>query len=443
MTSCDVSIHDPFSVGWYARCVMAYRSFLTRCGLLALVAGSLSACSSAEAAAPASSPAPAIPTVVARDGALRPVLAVSGVLAPYREIGVSAALNEPILEIRVHEGERVRAGEVLAVLESADLRATLAAAQQTAAENRARYLQQRYQSTVNVAQYSSNVTVARAASAQAQAVLGQAQADLGRYEQLAHAGYLPAQTLETQRVTVAADRQAVTAADAQLALALRNAGAGGDAQRAGIESAQIDAARAAVAASDQAVAQARLQLERAVLRAPVDGVVAALSAAIGEYPSGRQLFTLHDDAQMYAMLSASGSQALRLRGGEAAVVQTPDGAARITGVVEAVLDQLTPGTTNFVIKVRIPNRELRWRAGIPITARIALGPVDGVRIPLSAFADVTNDAVFAVRDGKARRVAVHVLASNGDAAIVDGVAPSERIVADGQSGVVDGDVVAR
>jgi HlyD family secretion protein len=421
---------------------MAYKSFVARCVLPVLAAGSLSACSSAEAAAPAPSPTPAVPTVVARYGTVRPTLAISGVLAPYREIGVSAALNEPIAEVRVHEGERVRAGEVLAVLASDNLRATLAAAQETAAENRARYAQQRFQSSVNVAQYASNVTVARAASAQARAVLDQARTDLRRYEALARQGYLPAQTLESQRVTVAADRQAVSAADAQLALALRNAGEGGDAQRAGIEAAQIDAARAAVAATEQAVAQTRLQLARTVLRAPVDGVVVAVAAAVGEYPSGRQLFTLHDDSSMYAMLSASGTQALRLRGGERAVVQTPDGGARTAGVVEAVLDQLSPGTTNFVVKVRIANDGLRWRAGIPVTARIALAPVGGPRIPVSAYADVTNDAVFAVRGGKARRVAVRTLASDGDAAVIDGVAPGDRIVEDGQSGVADGDAVS-
>jgi multidrug efflux pump subunit AcrA (membrane-fusion protein) len=422
---------------------MAYTSLVSRTVLVALAAGSLTACRSAEAAAPTASPPPPVPTITARYGTVRPTLAISGILAPYREVGVSAALNEPILEVRVHEGERVRAGEILAVLASDDVRATLAAAQQTAAENRARFEQQQYQSGVNVAQYASNVTVARAASAQAHAVLDQAQADLRRYEQLARAGYLAAQTLETQRVTVAADRQAVDAAEAQLALAERNAGAGGDARRAGIEAAQIDAARAAVGAADQAVAQTRMQLARTVLRAPADGVVAAVYAAVGEYPSGRELFTLHDDSSMYAMLSASGSQALRLHGGERATVQTPDGIASTTGVVEAVLDQLTPGTTNFVVKIRIPNRDLRWHAGIPVTARIALAPVAGLRLPVSAYADVTGDAVFAVRGGKARRVAVRPIASDGSAVVVDGLSPGDRIVADGQSGVADGDEVAR
>ncbi|HYZ16618.1 MAG TPA: efflux RND transporter periplasmic adaptor subunit [Candidatus Acidoferrum sp.] len=415
-----------------------------RVALLMLSAGSLAACNAASAAAPAPSPspAPAVDTFVARVGSVRPTLAVSGVLAPYRDIGVSAALNEPIVEIPVHEGQRVHAGDVLAVLESDNLRNSLAAAQATAAENRARFAQQGYQSSVNVAQYASNVSIARAALAQSQATLNQAEIDLHRYELLQRQGYLPDQTLEGQRVTVAADRQAVTAAKAQLVLAVKNASAGGDARRAGIESAQIDAMRAAAAGADQAVAQIRLQLERTVLRAPSDGVIASIAGAIGEYPSGRQLFTIHDDTQMYAMLAASGTQAVALRGGEPATVATTNGALRASGVVEAVLDQLSPGTTNFIVKVRLRNGDHRLRAGIPVTARIALAPVTGTRVPVSAYADVTNDAVYTVEHGKVARRAVRTLASDGSAAIVEGLEQGARIVRDGQSGVAAGDTVA-
>ena len=406
-------------------------------------AGSLTACAAATAAAPSPSPsaAPTVETVTARSGSIRPTMAVSGILAPYRDVGVSAALNEPIVEIRVHEGQRVTAGQVLAVLATDTLQTSLAAAEQTAAENRARLEQQRYQSSVNVAQYGSNITVARAAFAQANAVLNQSKADLRRYEQLNRNGYLPDQTLDAQRVTVAANQQSADAARAQLVLATRNASAGGDAQRAGLESAQLQAVRAAVGAADQAVAQIRLQLSRTELRSPVNGVIAAIGGAIGEYPSGRQLFTIHDDAQMYAMLPASGRDVLALRGGEPASVTTADGAVRANGVVEAVLDQLSPGTTNFIVKVRLANRDHRLRAGIPVKAQIALAPVSGTLVPLSAYADTTNDAVYVVRAGRVARVAVQTLASDASSAIVDGVPEGDRVVRDGQSGVSAGDKV--
>jgi len=397
-------------------------------------------CSAAHAN-PGSEPSrpPAVQTFTAGIGSVQPTLAVSGILAPFRDVGVSAALNEPILDIPVREGQRVRRGDLLAVLASESVDASLAAAQQTAMENRARSAQQGYQSSVNIAQYASNVAVASAALGQTKAVFEQARIDLRRYELLNRQGYLPDQTLEGQRVSVAADQRAVAAAQAQLELSVQTAKAGGTLHRDGLESAQIAAAHAAVGAADQAVAQARMLLERTQLRSPVDGVIASISGAIGEYPSGRQLFTIHDDAQMYAMFPASPTQAVRLHGGERATVT--DGTGRTSGVVEAVLDQLSPGTTNFIVKVRIPNSDHRWRAGLPVTSKITLAPVTGTRVPITAYADVTNNAIFVVHAGKVARRDVRTLASDGSAAIVQGVDRGARVVRDGQSGVADGDVV--
>lgn len=103
--------------------------------------------------------------------------------------------------------------------------------------------------------------------------------------------------------------------------------------------------------------------------------------------------------------------------------------------------QFSPGTTNFIVKVRLPNADHRWRAGLPVTSKIALTPVTGTRVPVSAYADVTNNAIFVVNAGKITRRDVQTLASDGSAAIVQGIDRGARVVRDGQSGVADGDVV--
>jgi HlyD family secretion protein len=404
----------------------------------------LTACSASQAATTATvTAAPAVATIVANSGAVQPAMNISGVMAPYREVGVSAAFNELIADIRVREGERVRAGQVLAVLDSGELQASLASAESTAAENRARYEQQVYQSSVNATQYASNVTVARAAVAQARALLGEAQNNLQRYETLYQSGYLALQTLEGQRVTVAADNQTVSSAQAQLNLAMANDKLGGSPQRTGVESAQIRSVRAAADAADAAVSQIRQQIGKSVLTAPLDGVVSSINANVGEYPSGRQLFTIHDGSRMYAMLAATATQAEKLRGGETVIVASADRSIRSSGIVEAVLDQLSPGTTNFIVKVRIPNSNDAWRAGIPVTAQIALAPVHGTMVPSSAFADVMNDSIFIVRHGIVESANVRTIASDGSRAVVDGIAPGTAVVREGQSGVAAGDKVTQ
>ncbi len=193
-------------------CSRFARRIGTRLFLVALPAA-LYACAGAHAADPQPSPSPErIKTVTARRGSVSPTMRISGVVAPYRQFGIATALNEPILEIRVREGERVGAGAVLAVLQTDDLQAQLASAQETTAEGDARLQQQRQQSTVNVGQYGSQVQNTRAAVAQAQSALAGAETDRARYLRLYDSGYLSQQVLAQQNVTIAQDRQAVRAA---------------------------------------------------------------------------------------------------------------------------------------------------------------------------------------------------------------------------------------
>jgi len=218
--------------------------------------------------------------------------------------------------------------------------------------------------------FSEEDMVLAAGATRALTALIEAQHNLDRYEKLSRSGFISDQTLESQRVTVTADQQAVEAAHAQYDLAVANEKWGGSAQRGGVESAQIQAAHSAVLAANRAVSQIQLEIEKAILTAPVDGVVSAINGNIGEYPSGRQLFTIHDDSSMYAMLTASSSQVEHLHAGEAVSVATSDGVMHANGVVDSVLDQLTPGTTNFIVKVRIPNAAHQWRAGVPVTVKV-------------------------------------------------------------------------
>ncbi len=420
-------------------CSRFARRIGTRLFLVALPAA-LYACAGAHAADPQPSPSPErIKTVTARRGSVSPTMRISGVVAPYRQFGIATALNEPILEIRVREGERVGAGAVLAVLQTDDLQAQLASAQETTAEGDARLQQQRQQSTVNVGQYGSQVQNTRAAVAQAQSALAGAETDRARYLRLYDSGYLSQQVLAQQNVTIAQDRQAVRAARAQLVQTLQAEQLA--TSPGGLEASQIGAARNAAAAARLAVEGLRRQIARATIVAPASGVVAAINANVGEYPAGRQLFTIDDDAEKYAILSASSSEALRIRGGESVAVSVPDGTVRAPGRVEAVLDQLSPGSTNYTVKVRMADVPRALRSGMPVAGVVHLPALDGVVVPTTAFTDPMRTAVYVVRGGKARQQTVHDDAEDGTNAVVRGLPTGVRVVTDGQGGVGDGDAV--
>ena len=409
-----------------------------------LVLATASGCAAhSDAAAAKPSAAPHVTTAVSRIGVVRPSLRLAGIITPYRQVGVSSALSEPLLEVDVQEGERVGAGQILARLETDDLQAQLASARRVVAENRARLSQTAYNAGAVVAQDTTSVRSARAALVQAQVSLAGARSDLRRYQGLTNGGYLPQQTLDQQRTTVANDREAVDSAAASLRAAAANNAANGNGTAAGEQQAQIAAAVAAVDAAAASAELLRRQMARATIVAPVDGVVEAVNANPGEYPSGRQLFTLEENSRVYAVLPASTAQAVRIEPGAAATIQTSGAAGvRVSGTVEAVLDQIQPGTTNFAVKVLLENSAYRLHAGMPVVGVVALPAVRGIVIPVSAFADDDRTSVLAVVNGDVKKVTVTQAASDGTSAAVLGLAGGIRVVTDAAStSVAPGDRV--
>ncbi|HTV73283.1 MAG TPA: efflux RND transporter periplasmic adaptor subunit [Candidatus Acidoferrales bacterium] len=388
------------------------------------------------ASAQATPSPPPVQTVTAHDGTIWPSVQIAGVIAPYREVAVTADLSEPIAEVDVVEGQQVQAGQVLARLLTDDLEAQLASSEQVESEDAARYAQTVYQTTATTAQNTTSVDAARDSVHQAQVNLDGAVTDLHRYQQLASRGYLPDQTLDQQRVTVATDRQALDAARATLASALVNDTVNGNGANAGIQQQEVEAAREAVNAALASVNQLKLEIARAVIVAPVSGTVESVNANPGEYPSGRQLFTLEQNAQVYALLPASSAQVLSVRRGAAASIEVNTSynanaqPHKDHGTVDAILDQIEPGTTNFIVKVLVGNADAHLHAGMPVTGWVDLPPLRGVIVPVTAFIDDTRTTLYTVDDGVVHQKSVTEVGDDGLNAVVTGVSPGELVVKD-------------
>lgn len=402
-------------------------------------------CSSGKPA-PAASPAPYVATVLAEQGTIHPTLEIAGVVTPLSQVGVTADLSEPIADVDVQEGDHVHAGQPLAHLVTDDLQAQLASAQRTTAEDIARYAQAAYQVNATNTQDVAAVRSAQAALHQAQVNLAGANTDLKRYEALESQGYLAPQTVDQQRTTVASDLAAVNSAQAALNQAVANDQANGRGSNAGEQQAELQSDRAAADAAQATVEQLRRQIARSEITAPVDGIVDAVNANAGEYPTERELFTIERVSSVYALLPASTSDVVQLQPGARATVTvngTPGNSVTERGKVVAVLDELQPGTTNFTVKVLVPNPAGRLHAGMPVSANLQLPPVSGIDIPVSAFIDDTHTSVYVVDNGVIKTQTVKEVQDDGVHAIVTGLASGARIVSNVESSNVgNGDRVS-
>jgi multidrug efflux pump subunit AcrA (membrane-fusion protein) len=410
-------------------------SFVT---LMVLAGG----CGGAEAASQPS-PLPAVMAVVAQRGAITPSLAIAGVIAPYRQVGIGADLSEPIVTVNVQEGDHVRAGQVLARLLTDDLEASLASADRVVAEDVARYDQASYQTGAVNAEDAAAISAAQATLRAADANLSGARRDLRRYVALQVQGYISNQNVDEQRTTVASDADAVLSGRANLYQAIANANANGTGANAGEQQQELVAAREAANAAEASAEQLRREISRATIVAPVDGIIDAVNANPGEYPSGRQLFTEEQVNQVYAILPSSTSQALDIRDGAPATVIASGSTLKNHGKVAAVLDQVEPGTTNFTVKVLLVNADHHLRAGMPVSASIAEPAVSGTLVPLAAFVDDTRSAVYVIADGVVRTQAVTELNDDGKNAVVTGLTAGSFVVKDVSAATVgNGDKVS-
>jgi membrane fusion protein (multidrug efflux system) len=202
------------------------------------------------------------------------------------------------------------------------------------------------------------------------------------------------------------------------------------------------------AAQQEAYAQAdqyRAQIARGTIVSPIDGIVVNRYLNPGEYPGTRQLFTIQQINPVYAVFDASDAQLVGVRKGATITFTTTDAPNhKYQAKVVAILGQVEPGSTSFVVKAVLPNPNNALTSGMAISGIIALAPVRGISIPVTAFLDDSHSSVMVVTsDGTVHTTTVRQIgAATQTAAVVTGLAAGTPIVANGQLGLADGQKVA-
>ena len=402
----------------------------------------LAACSH-PAPAPKPTP-PAVQTSVAQTTTLAPTEALAGTVAPYQNVAMQeTSLSEPTVRVNVNEGDIVHRGEVLAVLNTDDLQANLRADLANAQSYSARVSQYTYQAGELISQGGDQVRYARSALSQSQQTLKNDQTNLVRDEQLYAQNYIALQMLQQQQTLVRNDRQAVQSAASNLSSAMSTVQANGT-MRQGMQASNVQNSAASQSMAYAQADQLRAQIARGTIVSPVDGVVVNRNLNPGEYPGTRQIFTVQQLDPVYAVFSASGAQITGINNGAPVKVQAVD-QPQLTyeGKVVAVLGQVTPGSTNFIVKAILHNPQYKLRSGMVLSGQVQESATRGVGIPATAFLDDTHTAVMTVdQNGTVHTTKVQQLRTDFTTAIVSGLPSGMRVVTNGQLGLTPGEKVA-
>lgn len=310
-------------------------------------------------------PPPASPanshSIVAR-GRIEPVERVRAVYGPS-EGGV-------VRQLLVEQGEKVKAGQILAVLDGHDIRqAEVLMAERTLALTAL----QREQTIAGAKR--SDIAAQRNVLAAKEARHSMLEREWLRRTALFADGHVSQQALDA----LAADRKTAESEVAQASNVLK-----GQTETRGIDDrvamARIDVERAAVE-------RAQAQAEHLVIRAPVDGMVLSLHSRAGEVISQDGLLRMASLDQLEVVAEVEENQAARLRGGMTATIQARFLEQPLTGHVRRVSrevfrekrpasDVLT-GRDARIVQVDItPDTPLPAILGAEVTVR--LGDADAV-----------------------------------------------------------------
>jgi HlyD family secretion protein len=353
-------------------------------------------------------------TVVRRD--LVQSVVASGRVATPNRVDIGSQVVGTVAGVPVKEGQTVKAGETLIMLEASEARAGVRQAEVSVAQAEARLRQLR----------ELQLPVADQSLRQAEANLANARVQHERSRRLYESGYVGRSALDdAQRNLDVAQTQV-------------------DSARKQVETAQPHGSDTAVARAALDQAQASLQAARARLgyttvRAPVEGTLIARDVERGDVVQpGKALMVLAPHGETQVVLQIDERNLAKLRLGQKALASAD---AYPSQKFAAELVYINPGVDaqrgTVEVKLHVPEPPAYLRQDMTVSVDIEIERRAGaLSLPADAVRDANGAApwVLALEGGRATRRTVKVgLRGEGAVEIVDGVREGERVVPAGNS----------
>ncbi|MGD1897175.1 MAG: efflux RND transporter periplasmic adaptor subunit [Phormidesmis sp.] len=353
-----------------------------------------------------------VTTARAERAPVRQTITTNGTVEAFDLLSVAPRANGlQIQSVNVREGDRVSAGQVMAVLDDSVIRSQISQAQ------------------AQVVSAQAQVAQARAQAAQAEAAVAEARENFDRYNSLFEQGAVSAEELTSRRTEVTTEGQTVGSAYAA-----------------------VESAVATVRSREAEVERLTTQLDQTLVLAPSSGVVAEKSATVGDTAStGTPLFKIIDGDQLELSVQIPQSQLAQVAVGTPVQVRSnsnPD--LQLQGQVRSIDPTVDAQTRQATVKVGLPGSD-RIKPGMFLQAAIVTGERDGVVVPAEAVLP-QSDGSFVVytlnsdRTVRANRVDVgdRIPATEREPAKVEvtsGLDENVPVVVEGASYLQDGDLV--
>ena len=375
-------------------------------------------------------PLVSVKVVKADKGNIAARITAVGTIWPREKADVGAKVSAQIKQMALLKNKYVRAGEVIAVLESRDLQAQRAEAAGALSEARAN---ERSLITGTIPKTNAED---QKALLDARAKVNNARAVYERRRTLFDKGGISQKDLESSKLDLTTAEDELRLEEQTVALRSRS-----------LNPNDRELAAARTAQAQQHLATLDAQLSYATIRSPINGIVTDQFQYEGEFASaGGKLVTIADTSTVIVKAPFSDTAVSQLKTGDVAkILPTDSSAEEMTGQVTLLGRSSDPANRTVEVWVTLANGDGKLRAnGSAQVTVLANSKDDAIVVPASAVTlDASNEDVGTVMVVDAENVAHETKVKVGIRAddrleIVEGLNGGETVVIEGNYALPNG-----
>ena len=362
----------------------------------------------------------------AKLGEISQMVAAEAVVFPLQQAVVTPKITSTIKSFQVQRGARVHKGQLLAVLENADLSAAAVQSKGEMEQAEAAYV------SSTAAGVPEQVQKAELDAASAKSALDAQQKLYESRKELFEQGALPRRDLDSAQVALVQARSQYQ--QAQKAL--------DDLRRVGKEQA-LKTAGGQLSAAKGKLLSAEAQLSYSEIRSPIDGVVTDRPLFPGELASANQpLLTVMNTSHLIAKSHIAQSQAVTLKVGNAADIHISGVEDPVPAKVSLVSPALDPGSTTIEVWVETSKPPAELKPGMTVQLSItAAAAKNAVLVPKNSVFDSPESGSFVLlagKDGLAHQTTVQLgLRGEAETQITKGVSAGDPVIIAGAYALPD------
>lgn len=296
---------------------------------------------------------PSAAPAVASLGHLEPGDGVVHVSAPY-----FSGRPPLVKELRVKEGERIRAGQIIAILDGRDqLQAALAQSEARVAVARSRVAQ------VKAGAKPADLAALKAEIERGEATLENARTELRRFELLRQKKDVSQFEVDTRRTNVVTTERTIDQARQRLK------------GMSEVRPEDVALAEAELQSANADAARVRTDFDSTTVYSPMSAQVIRVRARAGEQVGASGIVELGETDRMYAVAEVYESDIGRVRVGQKAIVTSDLFASKIEGTVErigmeVVKNEVVPNDPVSFSDARVIPVRIRLADSKPVAAMI-------------------------------------------------------------------------